>query len=126
MRANVQSDAQTGEQADAQVENQGGEQADEQKISILDYAKNAYAAVKNWLFEDVNAAKGTQQTGTLVRVEVGLQNDEYAEIVSGVSEGDVLLYTSTDTDTSSMFRDMGGGRGGDMGGMGGMGGMPGF
>lgn len=88
-------------------------------------AKNAYAAVKNWLLEDVNAAKSVQQTGTMVRVEVGLQNEEYAQIVSGVSEGDVVLYTSEETDTRSMFGGMGGGdMGGGRGGMGG--GMPGF
>ena len=70
-----------------------------------------------------------QVTGSLVKVEVGMQNDDYAQITSGLSEGDVVLYTASDDDnSSSMFGGMmmGGMGGGSMGGGapgGGMGGM---
>ena len=73
---------------------------------------------KAWLYEDVPTAQ--QQTGTLVKVEVGLQNDDYAEILSGVSEGDVVLYTASSDDSSGYGWNNRGG----MGGMGSMGGMP--
>ncbi len=80
--------------------------------------------LRAWLYAGVETAE--QATGTLTRVEVGMQNDEYAEIVSGLSEGDVVLYTAGEEDSSSMFG-FGGMGGGDRGGnMGGFGGMPGF
>ena len=68
---------------------------------------------------------------TLVKVETGMQNDDYVEILSGVSEGDVVLYTASSTSTSSSMMmgmgmmSMGGGSGGSRGGNGGMGGGPG-
>ena len=70
-------------------------------------------------------------SGTLVKVETGMQNDDYVEILSGVSEGDVVLYTASSTSTSSSMMmgmsmmSMGGGSGGSRGGNGGMGGGPG-
>ena len=77
--------------------------------------------VMAWLYEDVPSAQ-TQETGSLVAVEVGMRNDEYAEILSGVSEGDVVLYTgSSEGSASSAF----GGRSGSRSGMP-MGGMMGF
>ena len=69
-------------------------------------------------------------SGTLVKVETGMQNDDCVEILSGVSEGDVVLYTASSTSTSSgmmmgmSMMSMGGG-GGSRGGNGGMGGGPG-
>ena len=35
----------------------------------------------------------TQQYGGRVDVEVGMQNDEYAEILSGLEEGDTVYFT---------------------------------
>ena len=71
-------------------------------------------------------------SGTLVKVETGMQNDDYVEILSGVSEGDVVLYTASSTSTSSgmmmgmSMMSMGGGSGGSRSGnRGGMGGGPG-
>ena len=87
----------------------------------------AVAAVKAWLYEGVNT--DTQQvSSSLVKVETGMQNDDYVEILSGVSEGDIVLYTGSSSDSSSSMMmgmmNMGGGNGGDRGGSrGGNGGM---
>lgn len=54
-----------------------------------------------------------------IKVETGISDDDYIEIVSGLEEGDVVIIESTQV-SSSIFSMMG------MGGMpGGMGGMPG-
>ena len=74
------------------------------------------AGLMAWLYEGVDMG-ASKATGSLVQVEVGMQNDDYAEILSGVSEGQVVLYTGEEETTSFW----GGSRGG-MGGMGGMGG----
>ena len=88
----------------------------------------AVSAVKAWLYEGVNT-DSQPVSGTLVKVETGIQNDDSVEILSGVSEGDVVLYTASSTSTSSSMMmgmgmmSMGGGssgsRGGNRGGMGG-------
>lgn len=91
---------------------------------------NAVSAVKAWLYEGVNT-DSQPVSGTLVKVETGMQNDDSVEILSGVSEGDVVLYTASSTSTSSSvmmgmsMMSMGGGSGGSRGGKGGMGGGPG-
>ena len=93
----------------------------------------AVAAVKAWLYEGVNT-DSQQVSGSLVKVETGMQNDDYVEILSGVSEGDVVLYTgSSSSSSSSMMMGMGmmnmggssGSRSNNRGGDGGMGGGPG-
>ena len=56
----------------------------------------------------------TKQYGGRVDVVVGMQNDDYAEILSGLKEGDTVYYVEKQ---QSFF-------GFGMGGMGGMGGMP--
>ncbi|MDO5377825.1 MAG: HlyD family efflux transporter periplasmic adaptor subunit [Clostridia bacterium] len=68
------------------------------------------AAVRAWLYEGIDMG-ADQVTGSLVKVEVGMQNDDYAEILSGVSEGDVVLYTASSSSESFSF----GGRQGDGG-----------
>ncbi|MDO5298882.1 MAG: HlyD family efflux transporter periplasmic adaptor subunit [Clostridia bacterium] len=101
---------------------QGGETA--QSGNLL---TQAIARIKAWLYEGVDTGSAQQVSGSLVRVEVGMQNDDYAEILSGVSEGDVVLYTGSTTTTDSVWSVMGGSmgggnnnnRGGDRGGMGG-------
>lgn len=106
------------------------ESAEAQDEGLVSRIAGAFAGVKNglmaWLYDGVQTTGAQQMTGSLVQVEIGLQNDDYAEILSGVSEGDVVLYTSSDTRSSSMnmmFGGAGGGnRGGNMGG--GMGGAP--
>ena len=40
-------------------------------------------------------------SGSLVKVTTGMQNDDYVEILSGVSEGDVVLYTGSSSSSSS-------------------------
>ena len=96
----------------------------------------AVSAVKAWLYEGVNT-DSQPVSGTLVKVETGMQNDDSVEILSGVSEGDVVLYTASSTSASSSMMmgmsmmSMGGGSGGNggsrggNGGNGGMGGGPG-
>ena len=90
----------------------------------------AVLAVKAWLYEGVKT-DSQPVSGMLVKVETGMQNDDYVEILSGVSEGDVVLYTASSTSTSSSMMmgmsmmSMGGGSGGSRGGNGGMGGGPG-
>ena len=51
-------------------------------------------------------------------VETGMQNDDYVQILSGVSEGDVVLYTGAATGNMSGFFNMGG-MNINLGGMGG-------
>lgn len=117
------------EQADAQTEQSGaqtaqsGAQTEQGSTSLpekltgwLERAKNSLHA---WLYEGVSTAE--EVTGSLVRVKTGLQNDDYVQILSGVSEGDVVLYTASSTSSSS---NSSGSRGGNGGGMGG--GMMGF
>lgn len=59
-----------------------------------------------------------------VTVETGIINDDYVEILSGLSEGDeVYVDPSAGTTTTNMFQM--GGPGGNMGGPGGQGGAPG-
>ena len=91
------------------------------------------AAVKAWLYEGVNT-ETEQISGSLVKVETGMQNDDYVEILSGVSEGDIVLYTGSSSNSSSNMMmgmmNMGGGSsnnrsGSNRGGNGGMGGGPG-
>ena len=113
---------------------QGGAPAQaEEDTGLVARVKNMVSGVtgkvRAWLYEGVETTSVAQVTGSLVKVEVGMQNDDYAQITSGLSEGDVVLYTASDDDnSSSMFGGMmmGGMGGGSMGGGapgGGMGGM---
>ena len=112
----------------------GGEPAQtEEETGLAARAKSLVSGVvgkvRAWLYEGVETTSVAQVTGSLVKVEVGMQNDDYAQITSGLSEGDIVLYTASDDDnSSSMFGGMmmGGMGGGSMGGGapgGGMGGM---
>ena len=83
---------------------------------VKGFAGNAVEKLKAWLYEGVETQNAQSVTGSLVEVSVGMQNDDYAEITSGLSEGDVVLYTAAEEESNSMFSMM-------MGGMGGMGGM---
>lgn len=79
--------------------------------------------------ETVTESQGAVPAGfRAVEVETGLMNDDFVEIVSGLSEGDEV-YVSESSATGGfqmMPGGMGGGPGGDMGGgpVGGMGGAP--
>lgn len=107
------------EQADAQTESaQSAAAQPEQQASWLERVRSSLHA---WLYEGVSTAE--EVTGSLVRVETGLQNDDYVQILSGVSEGDVVLYTasqvsSTANGFSSGSRGGGSGMGGGMMGFG--------
>ena len=102
----------------------GGEPAQtEEETGLAARAKSLVSGVvgkvRAWLYEGVETTSAAQVTGSLVKVEVGMQNDDYAQITSGLSEGDVVLYTASDDDnSSSMFGGMmmGGMGGGSMGG----------
>lgn len=86
---------------------------------IMAGLRGAYDALLSWLYDGALPGDVQQQpTGTLTPVEVGMQNDDYAEILSGVSEGDVVLYASEETSNASGFG-MGGGMSFGLGGMGG-------
>ena len=112
---------------------QGGAPAQaEEDTGLVARVKNIVSGVTGkvhaWLYEGVETTSATQVTGSLVKVEVGMQNDDYAQITSGLSEGDVVLYTASDDDnSSSMFGGMmmGGMGGGNMGGGAPGGGAPG-
>jgi len=97
----------------------GGETAKTGVQGILEQAKTlfnqAVGFVKDWLYEGVEVHSAQQVTGSLVQVETGMQNDDYAEILSGLEEGDVVLYTASEE--SSSFNMFGGMMGGGMGGM---------
>jgi len=94
-------------------------QAVQGEASVLDKAKNlanqAIEYVRAWLYEGVEVKNVQNATGSLVQVEIGMQNDDYVQITSGLNEGDVVLYTAAEANSSNMLSMM-------MGGMGGMGG----
>ena len=112
---------------------QGGAPAQaEEDTGLVARVKNMVSGVtgkvRAWLYEGVETTSAAQVTGSLVKVEVGMQNDDYAQITSGLSEGDVVFYTASDDDnSSSMFGGMmmGGMGGGSMGGGAPGGGAPG-
>ena len=64
----------------------------------------------------------TKQYGGRVEVVAGMQNDNYAEILSGLQEGDMVYYVEQE-ESFFPFAMMGGGMPSGMGGMGGMPGM---
>ena len=126
-------DASSGETSDAQnrgnrgnapQRTQNAEVATEES-GLIAAVKKLYSGVMDWLYADVN--EETQVSGSLVKVTTGMQNDDYVEILSGVSEGDVVLYTGSSSSSSSNMmmsmmtmgggnRNGGGNRGGNMGG----------
>ena len=61
-----------------------------------------------------------------VEVTTGVSGDDYIEIVSGLQEGDTVVYIPTSSSSSEMGMMMGGMPGGMPSGGGGMGGGPGF
>ena len=127
------SDASSGETSDAQNRGNRGNapqrtqnaEAATEESGLIPAVKKLYSGVMDWLYADVN--EETQVSGSLVKVTTGMQNDDYVEILSGVSEGDVVLYTGSSSSSSSNMmmsmmtmgggnRDGGGNRGGNMGG----------
>ena len=126
-------DASSGETADAQNHGNRGNapqrtqnaEAATEESGLIPAVKKLYSGVMDWLYADVN--EETQVSGSLVKVTTGMQNDDYIEILSGVSEGDVVLYTGSSSSSSSNTmmsmmmmgggnRNGGGNRGGNMGG----------
>lgn len=93
-------------------------QAAQEEATLMGRILSLPSAIRAWLYEGVTSAP--QTTGSPVQVEVGLQNDDYAEILSGLSEGDVVLYIGGTQESSSFS--FGERRGTDRGA--GMGGMP--
>lgn len=126
-------DASSGETSDAQNRGNRGNapqrtqnaEAATEESGLIAAVKKLYSGVMDWLYADVN--EETQVSGSLVKVTMGMQNDDYVEILSGVSEGDVVLYTGSSSSSSSNMmmsmmtmgggnRSGGGNRGGNMGG----------
>ncbi len=126
-------DASSGETSDAQNRGNRGNapqrtqnaEAATEESGLIPAVKKLYSGVMDWLYADVN--EETQVSGSLVKVTTGMQNDDYIEILSGVSEGDVVLYTESSSSSSSNMmmsmmtmgtgnRSGGGNRGGNMGG----------
>ena len=66
----------------------------------------------------------TQRYGGRVDVVPGMQNDNYAEILSGLQEGDTIYYTKQENIFTYFSNMMGGGMGSGMGGGMPSGGMP--
>ena len=69
----------------------------------VSWYSQALARLMAWLYEGVDMG-ASQVTGSLVQVEVGMQNDDYVEILNGVSEGQVVLYTGEEETSSSWSR----------------------
>lgn len=126
-------DASSGETLDAQNRGNRGNapqrtqnaEAATEESGLIPAVKKLYSGVMDWLYADVK--EETQVSGSLVKVTTGMQNDDYIEILSGVSEGDVVLYTGSSSSSSSNMmmsmmtmgggnRNGGGNRGGNMGG----------
>ena len=93
------------------------QQEEEQSVltRALNTAKSLYSGLMAWLYEDA-VSTADAVTGSLVQVTVGMQNDDYAEILSGVSAGQTVLYTATSSSSSSSWN-MNSRGGGTMGGM---------
>ena len=93
------------------------QQEEEQSVltRALNTAKSLYSGLMAWLYEDAVSTADTV-TGSLVQVTVGMQNDDYAEILSGVSAGQTVLYTATSSSSGSSWN-MNSRGGGNMGGM---------
>ena len=91
---------------------------------ILDQAEDALVIPVDALMRGnkvyVKDASATEQQGNVpagfksVDVETGLTNDDYVEIVSGLSEGDEVYVAESTVSSNQMMMP-----GGDMGGMGG-------
>ena len=82
----------------------------------LNTAKSLYSGLMAWLYEDAVSTADTV-TGSLVQVTVGMQNDDYAEILSGVSAGQTVLYTTATSSSSGSSWNMNSRGGSTMGGM---------
>ena len=93
------------------------QQEEEQSVltRALNTAKSLYSGLMAWIYEDAVSTADTV-TGSLVQVTVGMQNDDYAEILSGVSAGQTVLYTATSSSSSSSWN-MNSRGGSAMGGM---------
>lgn len=93
------------------------QQEEEQSVltRALNTAKSLYSGLMAWLYEDAVSTADTV-TGSLVQVTVGMQNDDYAEILSGVSAGQTVLYTATSSSSGSSWN-MNSRGGSAMGGM---------
>ena len=100
----------------AQEEETAGFDVKQALSSAVSAVRGAYNRVMAWLYEDVQLSADAV-TGSLVEVTVGMQSEDYAEILSGLNAGQTVLYTSDDSESSTS--------GFSFGGMGGMGGMPG-
>ena len=106
----------------AQQETAGAEPAAQQTgaggflTTALDTAKSLYAGLMDWLYAGT-ADSAQSVTGSLVQVTVGMQNDDYDEILSGVSAGQTVLYTATSSSSSSSGFGLSSRGGGNMGGM---------
>ena len=111
--------------SDAPQGGAGARGMDAQQEQGSSFLGNLVSGLRSWLYAGVES-DDQQVSGSLVKVEVGMQNDDYAEILSGLSEGDVVLYTGSSDTSSGMMGAMmtmsvgGGDRGGDNRG----GGMP--
>ena len=111
--------------SDAPQGGAGARGMDAQQDQGSSFLGNLVSGLRSWLYAGVES-DDQQVSGSLVKVEVGMQNDDYAEILSGLSEGDVVLYTGSADTSSGMIGAMmtmsvgGGDRGGDNRG----GGMP--
>ena len=106
---------------------------------ILDQAEDALVIPADALMRGnkiyVKDASATEQQGNVpagfksVDVETGLTNDDYVEIVSGLSEGDEVYVAESTVSNNNMMMmpggGMGGGPGGGQGGPGGGQGGPG-
>ncbi|WP_294513538.1 HlyD family efflux transporter periplasmic adaptor subunit [uncultured Intestinimonas sp.] len=73
---------------------------------------------------DLPSNSGTDEQYVSIPVTVGISDDNYIEITSGLQEGDVVAYIPTTSSNSGMAMMMGGMPGGMSGAMGGGGGMP--
>ena len=93
------------------------QQEEEQSVltRALNTAKSLYSGLMAWIYEDAVSTADTV-TGSLVQVTVGMQNDDYAEILSGVSAGQTVLYTATSSSSGSSWN-MNSRGGSAMGGM---------
>ena len=53
---------------------------------VLSFIRTPFDALMDWLGLGMQTVEAEQVSGTLMPVELGMQNDEYVEILSGVSE----------------------------------------
>ena len=101
--------------ADTEMLEDGGFKKIEGTENALLIPVDALHQTRNSYYVFTSYDEETQQYGGRVEVTIGMQNDNYVEILSGLNVGDTVCYTESQ-DFFFGYGGMGGGRPGSSGG----------